>query len=714
MRPHFSPHFNLTLTVTLLVVVAVFLIASVIYRRRIMPTLSLFVLVGLRVLIFLVLSLFLLNPFFTIVTPDQRQFRIQFLYDSSGSMQTKDVGAGLTRLEKVAEFINSEFYARFSEKYHFLKQNGFSEVIHPWTNGLNVLPGFTMAGAVLNQLNNQGAKLPLGAVVLFSDGNSNKGPSLTDAAKKYHALGIPITTICLGSTSPVKDLLVRVSDQPLTAKLGEVLSIPVHLENSFDSDQKTTINCWQQGVLLSQQQVTIKANSKQSVIFDMTPTRAGAKVFRFTTSIPALDSRPENNTSYVMAQVTKSPITKILFIANAPTPQFKFLKRMVEKQKATKVSTAFRLSETLIVTDGEAHDLNTIKKEFPVKARFYTQFDVIISDAVVMNSHSKLFKDFMSERGGGLVILDNPERLTKENQSLIPTKSWRLQRNLASHSLKVADDRIFPEPTNEILYSTFGLTLLKYHHFTKFTSPFSYARTPLVLQEEGQVLALAQQYGGGRFVIMNYPKHWRWKLKVSPSDHYKSFWSGLISWLGSATKPRIDQLFNGQKLPLNQQTPLEMIVRDQRYEETSVATVSLSMTSPKGQVVDLALSPVMDELGQYQENFIAGEVGEYLVETVVKFNDEDSVLLKGSFLVVPASKEYTDVAARPVVLQDVARITKGDFYSSCPTELGPLKVGSRLPKLIVKKFWFDYLPLPLFLLILLLIDIYIRRRLGLK
>ena len=710
----FTPHFSPTVTVILLVVTAVLLIFSLTFRRRIMPRFSMVLLVVTRLFIFALLALLLLNPFSTVVKPDQQQFRVQFLYDSSGSMQTKDVGLGLSRLEKLTEFMASDSYAQVSKKYPFIQQNAFSEIVQPWSGDVKVTPGFTAAGAVLNQVNNQETKLPLGAVVLFTDGNNNKGLSLTDAAKKYQALGIPITTVCLGSTASVKDLSLSVSEKPFKCKLGEPLSVPVRLVNSFDVPQELSVDCWQQGVLLAKKQLTVEANSDQHVIFDLMPTSAGAKVYRFTTSVPTLDSKPENNTAFAMAQVVKSPITKFLFMTAAPTPQFKFLMQMVKKQKTTEVSSIARLSKTIVLTNGEAKGLAKIKKDFPVDFSFYSQFDVIVTDAAVMNSHVKVFKDFMSERGGGVVVLGDPGKLNKENQTLIPAKSWRLQRNMASHPLKVADERIFPEQINEILYSTFGLRILKYHDFTKFSVPSSYARTPLLLQEKGEALVLAQQYGGGRFVIMNYPKHWRWKLKAIPSDHYKSFWSGLFSWLGSTSKPRVDQLFNGQKLPLNQQTALKMTVRNQRYEETSVATVSLTITSPKGSVIDLSLSPVMDELGQYRENFIASEVGEYLVDTLVEFHKQEPILMKGSFLVVPTSKEYTDVTAKPDVLQDVARITKGDFYASCPAVLKPLKVGSHLPKLIIKKFWFDYFPLPLILLMLLLVDIYIRRRLGLK
>ena len=714
MTPDFAPHFSPLLTVGLLLATAILLILSLVFRRRIMPKSSMFVLVGLRLAIFVGLTLLLLNPFWTEVKPDQGQFRIQFLYDGSGSMETKDVDSGLSRLEKVTAFITSPPFTKLSKQYPFLQQNGFSEILQPWTGQVKILPGFTMAGSVLDQLNKQDTKLPLGAVVLFSDGNNNKGLSLTDAAKKYQALGIPITTVCLGSTSPLKDLSVRVSSEPLKSKLGESLTVPVYVQNSFDRDQEVTVNCWQQGILLGKKQVTVQANSEQQVVFDLTPTSAGAKVYRFTSTIPASDSRVENNTAYAMAQIEKSPITKVLFIAGAPTPQFKFLTQMVKRQKSTSVSSVLRLSADVMMTDGEADGLEKLKKEMPTESNFYTQFDVIVTDSKIMNSRSSLLKGFMSERGGGLVVLDDPGLLNKENQTLIPAKSWRLQRNMANHPLKVADERIFPQQINEILYSSFGLTVFKYHNFTEFVSPFSYARTPLLLQEKDKALVLAHQYGGGRFVIMNYPNHWRWQLKAMPSDHYKSFWSGLFSWLGSATKPRVDQLFNGQKLPLNQQALLKMLVRDQRYEETSTASVSLTITSPKGEAVDLVLSPLLDDLGQYQENFIASEVGEYLVETLVEFHKEDPILLKGSFLVVPTSKEYTDVTAKPEVLQDVARITKGDFYASCPTDLGPLKVASDLPKLVTKVFWFDHFPLPLLLLVLLLIDIYIRRRLGLK
>jgi hypothetical protein len=517
----------------------------------------------------------------------------------------------------------------------------------------------------------------------------------------------------VGRKDSIGDLSVQVVDGPLQVELGQSIKVPVQVKSSFKSDQLVTVSCWRQGVLVESRKVQVSSGAKQ-VDFDLTPVLAGQRVYRFSIASQLPDARPENDVSYAVVKVEKSPLTKILFLTASPTVQFKFLSRWALRQKQVEVTRLFQLSSKVLFKNGPAEGLADLKEKWPTNEEFYSQFDVIVTDVVGMNRFSNMFKDFMSKRGGGVIVLGNPSELNGENQRLIPAKSWRLQRNMVSHSLKVGDEQIFPEPVNELLYSSFGLRLMKYHSFTEFDQVLSYARKPLVLDESGSALVLAHQYGGGRLVVMNYPKNWRWQLKLSPSEHYKSFWSGLVSWLSSATKPRVEQLFNGTKLPLNQSVPLKMLVRNPRYEKSNMGEVSLMITSPHGDVVDLSLSPVMNDLGHYQEDFIASEVGEYRVESMVKFGKEDVVETSGSFLVVPNSKEYREVEVNSQLLQDVSRITQGDFYARLPVALKPLKVGGALPKSTVKHFWFDSLFLPFVLLGLLLMDVYVRRRIGLK
>ncbi len=702
------------LTTVLLVVIALVMVFSVYKRQHIMPKRERLWLTILRTLIFSTVALFLLNPFSVTVTPDQSQFRVECLFDASGSMENRDLAGGQSRRERLNQFMGSECFSTLKLNYRFLQSSTFSEKVFPLMTKIQPLSGLTAGGRSLNQVADQHGSLPLGAVLLFSDGNTNQGEKLTEAAKHLQNLKVPVTTICLGSSQPVLDLKIEAPEMRLKAKRGKSFSIPITVDNSFDSPQFVELLCWSQGVLVDKKELLVPENSSVVESFKLTPVNTGSKVYRFTISIPKLDYRPENNRCYAMVEVEKSPMTNVLILTSSPSLQHNFIRKIISKQKKTAVSQIVRLSKKIISCSGEAEGLKTIKKEFPLEAEFYNQFDLIITDPESTTVLADFLIQFMDKRGGGLVVLGNPNDLESKIQTLIPAKSWEFKQNKRLHTLKIDDTRVFPLNSSELLSSSVALQIPIYSSFSLFKDPLPFARTPLVIKSGAEPLMLALQYGSGRFVVMDFADHWRWHLKPVPSAHFTNFWSLLLSWLGSSTKDRINPLFDGMKMPLNNAFKLQLKARDLQYEEVSTAQVSLKITSSRGKIYDLDLSPDLNEPGLYQEQFIATDAGEHQVEVTTKFVDGEVVTTKASFLSLPTSKEYLAPEAKSEVLQDVARITGGDFYASCPTVLKPLKVAADLPQLSVKLFWFSYFPLPLFLLILLAGDIFIRRRLGLK
>ncbi len=687
-------------------------------RRRLMPKSYLWTSVVLRLVIITLLMLLFINPFTEVSKPDSSAFRIAVLADTSGSMETKDMPDGRSRLDHLSSYLESKQFDQLQKKYPNAELYSFSD--HPVrteSQQLYTLPGRSAIGHALKQISGSESDLPLGAVLLLSDGKSNEGVSLTDAAKDCRKAGIPVSSAGFGSQRKAEDIAVKAPEKRLKVERGKKLVIPIKVSSTFRKEMSVTLECYDGSEILESRQIVIPAGKTAEENLTVQPMIAGVKAYRFKVKASERDSRPETNIDYASVEVEPPPFFKVLHLSSQPNLQARFLKIALQGHSGLKFFSLTRISDKKVMSYGDEEGMEKIKDKFPEEQAFYNKFDVIIADPTMPAENSgkisKLLASFVSNRGGGLLFCGDAELLPESLRKVIPVKEWSKGFDATVKYLDVSGHFIFPEAETELLRSAPGPDIPAYTNYVFSTALKPGARPGLSMQKGDRHLLAAQQYGSGRVACMGASHDWKWHFKDGPSERHLSFWSSLLSWLGSSAKPRITLPFNGSKLPLNEEIKLSAKVLDQEFQPSIAADVSAIIKHPDGSASELQMGFSASDAGLFSESFIPPQPGEYQLSLYASFPDGHTVEQKGAFIAVPMSGEMSDTTFMENILRDVCRISGGKYFANAQ-QIEQLETADNLPVKYEKIMWFSLPLLPFILLALIALEIYIRRRLGLK
>lgn len=686
-------------------------------RRQLMPKAYLLGSLALRFAILLTLTLLLINPYTKVSTPDPAGFRVAVLADSSGSMETKDMPDGRSRLDNLSDYLASKEFSSLNKKYPNLELYSFcNQPIRNENNQLYTLPGRSAIGSTLQQTASSQSDLPLGAILLLSDGNSNENISLTDAAKGCRKAGIPVSAVGFGSRNKMEDLSVKAPKKRLKVERGKEITIPVEISSTFSKNRTIKLEFYDGSDLIESREVNSPANKIITENFSIKPQLPGVKAYRFKINADEKDSRPETDVDYASIEVEPPPFFKVLYLADSPNLQARFLKITLQSHSGLQFNSLIRATEKKLLTIGDFDSSEKIKETFPKEQMFYNQFDTIIAEptVVVKNSHlPEILTSFVTNRGGGLLFCGNSSILPESLQKVVPFKNSELAVEKTIKYLNITGDFIFEETETEQLRSAPGPSIPAYTSYLCSTGIKPGARPGLSMKRGDKHLLAAQQYGSGRVVCFGATHDWKWHFKAGASERHLSFWSSLLSWLGSSAKPRITLDFNGSKVPLNEEVKLAAKVLDQEFQPSLAANVSALIKYPDGTATELQMGFSANDAGLFSENFIPSQPGEYQVTLYASFPDGHIIEQKGAFIAIPMSGEMADTTFMEDVLRDTCRITGGEYFSE-PHKIEQLKTADKLPLKHEQIIWFSLLYLPLLLLVLITLEIYIRRRIGLK
>ena len=160
---------------------------------------------------------------------------------------------------------------------------------------------------------------------------------------------------------------------------------------------------------------------------------------------------------------------------------------------------------------------------------------------------------------------------------------------------------------------------------------------------------------------------------------------------------------------------------DEKYIPTDDASVTINIYEP-GEVLPKSFKMANDSLerGRYQKEIYLGKEGEYRYEiSAVLANQSEGKpiirTLKGKFHAVEAGTESGDSSLKEELLEDLARLTGGKYWHySEEVDINHLPLSKNV-KMKTKEYQINN---GFFLLILsitlLLLDVYLRRKNGLK
>ncbi|HEX4593492.1 MAG TPA: vWA domain-containing protein, partial [Bryobacteraceae bacterium] len=323
------------------------------------------------------LLLFLLwQPALSIATLRPQQNIVAVVIDDSKSMATEDDGK--SRHDQVLNTLNGGLIKSLQSKFQVrLYRLGDHVQRIEKLEQLNSSAPATHIGDNLKEVLQDSATLPIGAVVLLSDGADNTGGIDLDTISEIKRQRIPIHTVGFGREQMTHDIEVTDVQLPVRSLAKSRLQAVVTFHQHGFKGEKARLAVRESGKVLASRDIVLKgdgAAQTEAVLFNAGD--AGVKNLEFTVdAMPDEDNKLNNSLTRVLNVDNAKP--RILYMEGEPTWDYKFLRRAVEDDKNIELVSIVRTTQNKIYRQGVGNK-EELKDGFPTKVEELFAFQGLI------------------------------------------------------------------------------------------------------------------------------------------------------------------------------------------------------------------------------------------------------------------------------------------------------------------------------------------------
>src|SRR5579862_6170955 len=280
----------------------------------------------LQTLLASLLLLMLWHPALSVATLRPQQNIVAIVVDDSGSMAIDDAGG--TRRAAALHVLDSGLIASLQKRFQ-VRLYRLSDQLEriQRLDQLNSTGQATHIGESLKQVLADATSLPIGAVVLLSDGADNSGGIDLETISEIRRQRIPVHTIGFGREKMSRDVEITDVQVPQRALPDSRLSALVSFKQNGYSGQTAKITLKDGQKLLASKSVQMKTDGveqSEPVLFNAGP--AGVKTINVSMDVMPNEENSKNNQVTRLVNVDQRK-PRILYMEGEPRWEFKFLKR---------------------------------------------------------------------------------------------------------------------------------------------------------------------------------------------------------------------------------------------------------------------------------------------------------------------------------------------------------------------------------------------------
>jgi uncharacterized membrane protein len=590
---------------------------------------------GMQAVFVALILLLLWQPAITVSALSSQQNMIAVVVDDSRSMAIADSN-GKTReaaaIDALENGVLSGLQSRFQTRLYRLG-SGVKQT--DGLMGIAPVESATHIGNGLKQLAAETADLPIGAILLLSDGGENSTGISADALQALQNRRLPVHTVGFGGLERAHDVeLEDVSIAP-SAVVNARLTATISLKQHGYAGQKATLTIRDGDKTLAVREITLSSNGTlqtEQVFFSA--GGAGAKALRFAV-VPLAGEENLSNNAITRPVLVSDAKRRILYVEGEPRWEFKFIRRAEEDDPTVQLVSMLRTSENKIYRQGIS-DPTELADGFPVRPENLFGYSGIIIGSVAADYFTplqqELLREYVDRRGGGVLFLGGRSALSDGGWSasslneLLPTflpSGRAFQRNSATVELTAEGidspiTRLLDDPAKNAERWK-KLTYLADYQDAGSPKPGS---TVLVQMKAGNrrlPLLITQNYGHGRTAIMATGGTWRWQMSEPLGDpSHDLFWQQLSRWLVADSPGPVTASIPVRTLMDEGHVQLSAQVRDQEFQPAADARVTAHIMGPEGTNALIDLAPSRDTPGLYQAEWTAEKPGAYLAEVAAE------------------------------------------------------------------------------------------------
>ncbi len=538
---------------------------------------------------------------------------------------------------------------------------------------------------------------PTAAVVLFTDGITTDGKSLSEMAAYARRLDIPLYVIGVGNEQPAVD--ARISDilADDTVFVGDVVHFDVRVSGSGLKGRSLTtrLRLRDQEVLAEKTQVVSDDSGPTNIRLSFRPEEVGEFNIVIEVDVGSDDINPGNNRVERQLNV-RDEVIRVLYVQQYPSFDFRYLKTLLERglqRGAAAERKSIELDVVLQEADADYAAIDSAAlRAFPVDPTELLRYDVVVfgdvDAAFFTESMLNNLADFVTERGGGLVFLCGPRHTPWSYRgtaldSLMPVDTNSIQPP-TEEQLLTGGYRVIPSPLAQdspVLQlqddESAGPSL-----WAGFPELFWVAQVrdlkpaARVLAEargrDGSIspLLVMQFVGAGKVIMLMSDEFYRLARHPDGELYYARFWMQVLRYLSRGKLQAGDQ---GAKISVDQEAYVvgdtaSVTVRflDERQAPASARGVTVQLEQRGGRRRTLTLERDALQRGVFRTSLSELTEGEYRVWLATPTLEGQPPSARFAVTAPRGEAAYTELDLEE--LQQSAKVSRGKFYTPANAE----------------------------------------------
>ncbi len=600
-------------------------------------------------------------------------------------------------------------------------------------------------GAALRSLADRFRGQPLAGVLLCTDGNATDLPE-----GKLDVTGLPpIYPVVIGRDDAPKDLALQTVTVSQTAFEDQPVTVQAEVFAGGYGERMITAQLRDANGKVVQALNQRATRELATFRFQLRPEKSGLAFFQvrvsaadelgqFAAPEKSVEATLANNTRLITVDRGQGPY-RILYVSGRPNWEFKFLNRALAADDQVELLGLIRIAKQekgfgrfeFRSRPGEAAnplfrgfdrtseesegyhepvlrwilppggETNLVTDGFPKTAEALFKFHAVILDDLEAEFFTRdqmsLLQKFVSERGGGLLMLGGAESFQQGKYEhtpigeLLPVYLDRLPEGKPPSNLRLSlTSEGWLEPWARLRDNEAAerarltdMPALQVLNRVREVKPGASVLAEARDASGGKYPALvAQRFGNGRVGALLLGDLWRWGLRDEVTRHDQDqAWRQMIRWLIADVPPRIEFIAAAQPADPNQALRLQVRARNREFKPLDNATVRitvtpmLAMTNATNAPASLSLNdtnrvrlnaePALTEAGLYEALFVPRATGGYLAEAVV--TDAEGVEVgraQTGWSADPAAEEFKSLKPNRALLENIARQTGGKVIAA--------------------------------------------------
>lgn len=689
------------------------------------------------------LAVCLVEPLWTGTRPRPGSNLFLVVADNSRSLQLSDAGHSQSRGQwmQARLAVDSPWLTRLAQDFdvrryvfdsHFRSVKSFGEL---------TLDG--EASTLLSSLTALAERFrgqPVAGILLLTDGNAT---DMNDAALDAKGLP-PVYPVPIGNDSGLADVSVTHVAVSQTNFEAAPVTITATVEGRALSGRSVGVRVLDEsGTELERRKIDKLSDTEPSVQrFLLKPDKTGVSFYTVQAFLegeevrspafrrPDEKSPPEGETTNESQEATldnnQRLVTvdrgggpyRVLYVSGRPNWEFKFLRRAIDEDDEVRLVGLVRIAKrepkfNFLSRSGERTNplfrgfgnkdeqaeqydepvlirLNTQDKDelrggFPKNSDDLFQFHAVILDDIEAGFFTQdqlsLLQQFVSRRGGGLLMLGGPDSFVEGNYQrtavgeMLPVYLDRIDQSSAGDGGRLVLTREgwvqswVRLRTNE---QDEAKRLAAMPEFKSLNGVQTIKPGASVLAEvktsdgSSRPALVVQQFGRGRTGALLVGDVWRWSMRrPDPSENdLDKAWRQTVRWLVSDVLGRVET--ETRRTMTGAQPAMQIVVRarDAQFEPLDNANVVLHVQTPDQRKIDVTAESSERTPGQYETTFASRVAGAYRAQVVVTAADGSEVGRREiGWTVEPQTDEFRTLTVNRPLLNRLAQETGGEMIS---------------------------------------------------